>query len=117
MSSSSSSTTSKRPTTAPARAAAVPAADGPVGAAGPRPRPVAVAEDADRRDRPGDLEGPGGSAPDAEELADDLDAPRQVRLTVARVNPWSVLRLSFLLSVALGVALVVLRPAGLRARA
>jgi hypothetical protein len=30
-----------------------------------------------------------------------------VRLTVARLNPWSVLKLSFLLSVALGVALVV----------
>ena len=34
-------------------------------------------------------------------------APRQVRLTVAHVNPWTVLRLSFLLSVAAGVVLVV----------
>lgn len=34
-------------------------------------------------------------------------APRQVRLTVAHVNAWTVLRLSFLLSVALGVVLVV----------
>ena len=32
--------------------------------------------------------------------------PRKVRLTVARVDPWSVLKLSFLLSVALGVGLV-----------
>lgn len=32
--------------------------------------------------------------------------PRKVRLTVARVDPWSVLKLSFLLSVALGVILV-----------
>jgi hypothetical protein len=30
-----------------------------------------------------------------------------VRLTAARINPWSVLKLSFLLSVALGVVLVV----------
>jgi hypothetical protein len=35
------------------------------------------------------------------------DAPRRVRLTVSRVDPWSVLKLSFLLSVALGIALVV----------
>ena len=32
--------------------------------------------------------------------------PRKVRLTVARVDPWSVLKLSFLLSVALGIVLV-----------
>lgn len=30
-----------------------------------------------------------------------------MRLTVARVDPWSVLKLSFLLSVALGIGLVV----------
>jgi len=35
------------------------------------------------------------------------DAPRRVRLTVARVAPWSVAKLAFLLSVALGVVLVV----------
>ena len=34
-------------------------------------------------------------------------AARRVRLTVARVDPWSVMKLSFLLSVAIGVALVV----------
>lgn len=34
-------------------------------------------------------------------------APRRVRLTVARLDPWSVMKLSFLLSVALGIALVV----------
>ncbi len=32
--------------------------------------------------------------------------PRRVRLTVSRVDPWSVLKLSFLLSVALGIGLV-----------
>jgi len=35
-----------------------------------------------------------------------VNAPRKVRLTVARVDPWSVLKLSFLLSVALGVVIV-----------
>ncbi len=33
--------------------------------------------------------------------------PRQVRLTAAHINAWTVLRISFLLSVALGVVLVV----------
>jgi hypothetical protein len=34
--------------------------------------------------------------------------PRRVRLAVARVDPWSVMKMSFLLSVALGIAGVVL---------
>jgi hypothetical protein len=34
--------------------------------------------------------------------------PRKVRLTVARVDPWSAMKLSFLLSVAIGIALVVM---------
>lgn len=33
--------------------------------------------------------------------------PRSVRLTVAGLDPWSVLKLSFLLSVAIGIAMVV----------
>jgi hypothetical protein len=33
--------------------------------------------------------------------------PRTARLTIASVDPWSVLKLSFLLSVALGIALVI----------
>lgn len=32
---------------------------------------------------------------------------RRIRLTVSRVDPWSALKMSFLLSVALGIALVV----------
>ena len=34
--------------------------------------------------------------------------PRRVRLAVARVDPWSVMKLSFLLSVAIGIAGVIL---------
>lgn len=34
--------------------------------------------------------------------------PRRVRLAVARIDPWSVMKMSFLLSVALGIASVVL---------
>ncbi|MGM0385161.1 MAG: DUF3566 domain-containing protein [Actinomycetota bacterium] len=33
--------------------------------------------------------------------------PRRVRLSVARLDPWSVMKLSFLLSVAIGIMLVV----------
>jgi Transmembrane domain of unknown function (DUF3566) len=34
-------------------------------------------------------------------------APRRVRLAVSRIDPWSVMKLSFLLSVALGIILVI----------
>lgn len=34
-------------------------------------------------------------------------APRRVRLVVSRVDPWSVMKLSFLLSIAIGIAIVV----------
>ena len=33
---------------------------------------------------------------------------RRVRLTVSRVDPWSAMKVSFLLSVALGIAMVVM---------
>ena len=33
--------------------------------------------------------------------------PRRVRLAVARIDPWSVMKLSFLLSVAIGIMMVV----------
>lgn len=39
---------------------------------------------------------------------DDVDAgPRRVRLAVARIDPWSVMKLAFLLSFALGIMIVV----------
>ncbi len=44
---------------------------------------------------------PGVSGP-----APTAAGPRKVRLTIARVDPWSVLKLSFLLSVAMGIGLV-----------
>ena len=36
-----------------------------------------------------------------------MDEPRRVELTVARIDPWSALKLGFLLSIALGIATVV----------
>jgi hypothetical protein len=68
----------------------------------------------------GDGAGPGassdsaGARPDAYRTAPSASmqsapssgTPRRVRLTLARIDPWSVLKLSFLLSVAMGIGLV-----------
>lgn len=48
------------------------------------------------------------SAPAARPAARKARGPRRVRLAVARIDPWSVMKMSFLLSVALGIASVVL---------
>jgi hypothetical protein len=45
-------------------------------------------------------------APRSSSSSPSTTGPRKVRLTVARVDPWSILKLSFLLSVALGIGLV-----------
>jgi len=37
----------------------------------------------------------------------ESDGPRKVRLTVARIDPWSAMKLSFLLSVGFAIATVV----------
>lgn len=42
-----------------------------------------------------------------EEVEEELDEPRRVDLTLARIEPWSVLKISFLVSVALGIAGVI----------
>jgi|SRR5690625_202347 len=47
---------------------------------------------------------PTGPVPPEEQAA---PGPRRVRLTVSRVDPWSVMKLSFLMSIALGIVLVV----------
>ena len=49
---------------------------------------------------------PVGQAPSPE--ASRRAAPRRVKLTVSRVDPWSVMKMSFLLSVAVGIAGVVM---------
>jgi len=46
----------------------------------------------------------GGVTAERERLA----APRRVKLSVSRVDPWSAMKLSFLLSVAVGIAAVVM---------
>lgn len=46
---------------------------------------------------------------DGDELVDgEVDyAPRKVRLTLSRIDPWSVMKMSFLLSIAIGIMIVV----------
>lgn len=45
--------------------------------------------------------------PEAAAQAKAAAGPRRVRLAVSRIDPWSVMKLSFLLSIAIGIALVV----------
>src|SRR5690606_33218662 len=68
-------------------------------------------------ERPGDRTGerPGERRPSAGPAAStrasagpaSSGGPRRVRLAVARVDPWSIMKLSFLLSVAVGIMIVV----------
>ena len=52
---------------------------------------------------------PAGSRPAEKPLVEKKAAagPRRVRLAVSRVDPWSVMKLSFLLSIAIGIMIVV----------
>ena len=50
---------------------------------------------------------PGSGAPSAPRPGSADDGTRRVKLTVSRIDPWSMLKMSFLLSVALGIASVV----------
>ena len=58
-------------------------------------------------------DGPGEKVVPAKKAAPPRPRPaapagRRVRLTVSRIDPWSAMKMSFLLSVALGIALVVM---------
>lgn len=52
--------------------------------------------------RPAPRGGTGGRRPGGR------STPRRVRLTLSRVDPWSVMKIAFLLSVAIGIAMVVM---------
>lgn len=51
---------------------------------------------------------PGRAAPQRGGRRPGRTTPRRVRLTVSRVDPWSVMKIAFLLSVAIGIAMVVM---------
>lgn len=65
-----------------------------VGSPPPPPAPAGTGTPDPARDAPAGQ--PGAAA-----------GPRRVRLSVARVDPWSVMKLSFLLSVAIGIMTVI----------
>jgi hypothetical protein len=86
----------------------------PVGNVPPYGAPTAAAAAAAAAGAPvaGSL-GTGAPAGAAAAAAKPAPAPaastgRRVRLTVARVDPWSVMKISFLVSVAIGIAFVVM---------
>jgi len=56
-------------------------------------------------DSPGEAPRPGGGA--ARPARPVVGGPRRVRLSISRIDPWSAMKLSFLLSVALGIMIVV----------
>lgn len=96
----------RQPLVSPARPAASAARPGAAGTAGSAGAATAAAT------RP--VARPAAASPAAPKPADGTapstpasDAPRRVRLSLSRVNLWSVARLAFLLSVALGIIAVV----------
>ena len=80
-------------------AAAAVKASAPGTAAAPAARPAPAAHPAEQP--------PTGSRPAEPQAARPAAGGRRVRLTLSRVDPWSALKMSFLLSVALGIAMVV----------
>lgn len=72
---------------------------------------VSTAGQAGTAERPEGLQGSSASVGATPAPGDDRPttaAPRRVKLSVSRVDPWSVMKLSFLLSVAVGIAGVVM---------
>ena len=104
-------TSEKPPTIAPARTSVT-------GAGRPAPttttvpggtavgRPTPAGPDRDAGTPPPRPFPAGGTAPDPV-AAPASGAPRKVRLVLSKVDPWSVMKLSFLISVAAGIMLVV----------
>ena len=78
-------------TTAPRYGAQAPGTD----------RPAAAAASAQT------AQGPTAGRTEARPASRPSSGPRRVRLSVARVDPWSVMKLSFLLSIAVGIGIVV----------
>lgn len=76
------------------------------GARGPVTRPVTRPVGSQGGQGPGSrVSGPGSST--GQGAAPRSRAPRRVKLTMSRLDPWSVMKISFLLSVAAGIAFVV----------
>ncbi len=84
-----------RPAAAPAQAPSTPA---PAAASAPHPATDGTATPSPAAKTP---------APASSPAAASTGGPRRVRLAISRLDPWSVMKLSFLISVAVGIMLVV----------
>ncbi|MCH8560912.1 DUF3566 domain-containing protein [Nesterenkonia sp. LB17] len=77
-------------------------------AGAPKPRPTAGARPSGQGARPAQGQRPTGSRPQPGLVRPTPKAKvRKARLLISKVDPWSVLKMSFLLSVALGIMTVV----------
>ena len=77
-------------------------------AGAPRPRPTAGARPSGQGTRPAQGQRPSGSRPQPGLVRPTPKAKvRKARLLIPKVDPWSVLKMAFLLSVALGIVTVV----------
>ncbi len=91
-----------------------PRPDAPAGP-GPVPAPAAVPATGVTPTGPGSTDAvpapTSAPRPVDEHLDEHLDeedyAPRKVRLTLSRIDPWSVMKMAFLLSIAIGIMIVV----------
>lgn len=91
-----------------------PRPDAPAGP-GPVPAPAAVPATGATPTGPGSTDavpaptsGPRSVDEHDDEHLDEEDyAPRKVRLTLSRIDPWSVMKMAFLLSIAIGIMIVV----------
>jgi hypothetical protein len=76
-----------------------------------QPAPVAAGQPAPQAPRTqpaaGSARPPVSTGEDVRDDAGGSTAPRKVKLTIARIDPWSAMKLSFLLSVAFAIASVV----------
>lgn len=97
--SSSSTSTTPRPASTSTSASGTPAA----------PSAGAASTTTTETTRPAGASGASSARPAASTGTSSLAAsgPRRVRLAISRVDPWSVMKLSFLMSVAIGIMIVV----------
>ena len=91
---------------APAASASAAAAPTPAPAAVPA-APASIPVVPPARDEAPARETPVRQTPSVTTKASAAGGPRKVRLAVSRIDPWSIMKLSFLLSVAIGIMIVV----------
>lgn len=97
--------------TAPVNGTTMPVDGGPTTSGGTAPAPRYVPDgQANARTAPrpaAPQQAPQAAQDDAAAARSAAAGTRKVRLSVARVDPWSVMKLSFLLSIAVGIGIVV----------